>query len=69
MENFGRSMLLFWISYILVTCVGIGHTIFNIYVRHMSPMDRSGMGKDMNARNLGTRSITLFYSPCSASFI
>ena len=45
MQDFGRSMLMFWISYLVVTCVGIGHTVFNIYVLHMSPMDENGMGE------------------------
>ena len=45
MQNFGRSMLMFWVCYLIVTCVGIGHTIFNIYVLHMSPMDEPGMGE------------------------
>lgn len=45
MENFGLSMLWFWSSYALVTCVGIGHTVFNIYVLHMKPMDDTGMGE------------------------
>lgn len=43
MENFGYSMLYFWLSYIVVTLIGIRHTIFNIYVLHMSPMDNKGM--------------------------
>lgn len=45
MEKFGRSMLMFWICYVLVTLVGIGHTIFNIYVLKMSPMDEHSMGE------------------------
>lgn len=45
MQNFGRSMLMFWLCYFVVTCVGIGHTIFNIYVLHMKPMDEKGMGQ------------------------
>lgn len=45
MQNIGRSMLLFWICYILVTVVGILHTVFNIYVLHMKPMDEHGMGE------------------------
>ena len=45
MENFGRSMLMFWISYAIVTMIGIGHTIFNIYVLHMKPMDENSMGE------------------------
>ena len=44
MQNFGMSMLWFWICYVLVTLVGILHTIFNIYVLHMKPMDAHGMG-------------------------
>ena len=45
MQDFGRSMLMFWICYIFVTCVGIGHTVFNIYVLHMKPMDEHSMGE------------------------
>lgn len=45
MQEFGRSMLMFWICYVLVTLVGIGHTVFNIYVLKMSPMDKNGMGE------------------------
>lgn len=45
MQNFGRSMLMFWICYVLVTLVGILHTVFNIYVLHMKPMDAQGMGE------------------------
>lgn len=45
MQNFGMSMLWFWICYFLVTLVGILHTIFNIYVLHMKPMDAHGMGE------------------------
>lgn len=45
MQDFGNSMLMFWICYILVTLVGIGHTIFNIYVLRMKPMDEHGMGE------------------------
>lgn len=45
MQDFGRSMLMFWLSYIIVTCVGITHTIFNIYVLHMKPMDDNSMGE------------------------
>lgn len=43
MQNFGLSMLWFWICYILVTLIGILHTIFNIYVLHMKPMDENSM--------------------------
>ena len=49
MQNFGRSMLLFWLCYLLVTLVGIVHTVFNIYVLHMSPMDENSMGEGYEA--------------------
>lgn len=45
MQNFGISMLWFWICYIIVTMVGILHTVFNIYVLKMSPMDKNSMGE------------------------
>jgi hypothetical protein len=45
MQNFGLSMLWFWVCYIVVTIVGILHTIFNIKVLHMKPMDEHGMGE------------------------
>ena len=45
MQNFGWSMAMFWACYFLVTFVGIGHTVFNIYVLHMKPMDEHGMGE------------------------
>lgn len=45
MQNFGLSMLWFWIAYIIVTLIGILHTIFNIYVLHMKPMDKESMGE------------------------
>lgn len=45
MQRLGMSMLLFWISYILVTLIGILHTVFNIYVLHMKPMDEKTMGE------------------------
>lgn len=38
-------MLCFWICYALVTAVGILHTVFNIYVLHMKPMDDKSMGE------------------------
>lgn len=44
MQNFGMSMLWFWICYFLVTLVGILHTVFNIYVLHTKPMDAHSMG-------------------------
>ena len=45
MQNFGRSMLMFWAAYLIVTLIGILHTIFNIYVLQMKPMDENGMGE------------------------
>ena len=46
MQNFGMSMLWFWISYLIVTLIGVGHTIFNILVLHMKSMkDGPGMGE------------------------
>ena len=45
MENFGISMLWFWTAYIGATLFGMLHCIFNIYVRHMRPMDENGMGE------------------------
>jgi len=45
MQNFLMSMLWFWVCYIAVTIVGILHTVFNIYVLGMKPMDQNGMGE------------------------
>lgn len=45
MQNFGMSMFWFWICYAIVTVVGILHTVFNIYVLHMKPMDKDSMGE------------------------
>ena len=46
MKNFGYSMLWFWIAYIIVTDIGVLHTIFNIKVLHMKAMKESrGMGE------------------------
>ena len=46
MQYFGMSMLWFGVSYIIVTLIGIGHTIFNIVVLHMKSMkDGPGMGE------------------------
>ena len=46
MQNFGMSMLWYWISYILVTWVGVAHTIFNIKVLHMKSMKEGpGLGE------------------------
>ena len=45
MQDFGRSMLWFWVCYLLVTLAGILHTVFNICVLKMKPMDEQGMGE------------------------
>ena len=46
MQNFRMSMLWFSISYVIVTLIGVGHTIFNILVLHMKSMkDGPGMGE------------------------
>lgn len=45
MQHFGFSMLWFWVAYIIVTLIGVLHTIFNIYVLHMKPMDKESMGE------------------------
>ncbi|MBQ4448230.1 MAG: hypothetical protein II897_08070 [Clostridia bacterium] len=45
MKNFGMSMLWFWVAYAAVTILGIAHTVFNIYVLHMKPMDGTSMGE------------------------
>lgn len=46
MQNFGMSMLWFWIAYLIVTLIAIGHTLFNIVVLHMKSMkDGPGMGE------------------------
>lgn len=46
MERFGVSMICFWVCYVLVTWIGIAHTIFNIKVLHMKSMKESpGMGE------------------------
>ena len=38
-------MIMFWSAYLIVTCIGILHTIFNIFVLHMKPMDEHSMGE------------------------
>ena len=46
MENFGFSMLWYWIAYFIVTGIGIVHPVFNILVLHMKSMkDSTGMGE------------------------
>ena len=45
MQDFGFSMLWSWIANIIVTLIGILHTIFNIYVLHMKPIDKESTGE------------------------
>lgn len=46
MQNFGMSMLWFWVAYFVVTLIGVLHTVFNITVLHMKSMkDSPGMGE------------------------
>ena len=46
MQNFGMSMLWFWVAYFVVTLIGIMHTIFNIVVMKYSSMKEGpGMGE------------------------
>ncbi len=45
MDNFGFSMLWYWTAYIIITLVGMLHTVFNIYVLKMKPMDENSMGE------------------------
>ena len=45
MKSIGMSMLWFWVAYAAVTIIGIAHTVFNIYVLHMKPMDEKSMGE------------------------
>lgn len=46
MQKFGMSMLWFWLAYLIVPLIGIGHTLFNIVVLHIKSMkDSPGMGE------------------------
>ena len=45
MQRFGLSMLPFWGCCLLVTLVGVLHTVFNICVLKMTPMDAHSMGE------------------------
>lgn len=45
MEYFGMSMLWYWVAYILITSIGVLHTVFNILVLKMKPMDDKSMGE------------------------
>ena len=66
MKNFGMSMLWFWVAYAAVTILGIAHTVFNIYVLHMKPMDGTSMGEGYEKQSHGIPSITLFFLVCLA---
>jgi len=45
-KDIGMSLLWYWIGYVAVTSVGIGHTIFNILVLHMKSMaEGPGLGQ------------------------
>ena len=45
-KDIGMSLLWYWISYVVVTWVGIGHTIFNIIVLGMKSMaEGPGLGQ------------------------
>lgn len=46
MQQFGMSMLWFWTGYLIVTAIGVLHTIFNIVVLKMGSMKEGpGMGE------------------------
>lgn len=45
MDNLGYSMLWYWIAYSIATLIGISHTVFNIFVLKMKPMDEKSMGE------------------------
>ena len=72
MENFGMSMLWFWVCYFIVTIVGILHTVFNIYVLHyLDQVILQSLTKNTNnAYFVGkTGSITIFFTVLIAVFI
>ena len=49
-KDFGMSLLWYWLGYVVVTSVGIAHTIFNILVLHMSSMAKGpGLGQGYEA--------------------
>ena len=46
MENLGLLIIYYLLAYCIVTCIGILHTVFNIYVLHYKSMKNSpGMGE------------------------
>lgn len=49
-KDIGMSLLWYWLGYVVVTSVGIAHTIFNILVLHMSSMAQGpGLGQGYEA--------------------
>ena len=45
-KDIGMSLLWYWLCYVVVTAIGIGHTIFNILVLHMGSMaEGPGLGQ------------------------
>lgn len=49
-RQFGRSMLWYWISYYVVTIIGVGHTFFNVLVLNMGSMSQGpGLGEGYEA--------------------
>lgn len=46
MNHFGSLIIWYWTAYVVVTLIGILHTVFNICVLHMKSMKESeGMGE------------------------
>jgi len=43
MQNFGFSMLWYWIAYFIVTAIGVFHTIYNAKVKGMGVMGKKRM--------------------------
>lgn len=49
-RQFGRSMLWYWISYYVVTMIGVAHTFFNVLVLYMGSMAQGpGLGEGYEA--------------------
>ena len=49
-KEFGLSILWYWLSYVVVTMIGIAHTIFNVAVLHMGSMAQGpGLGEGYEA--------------------
>lgn len=49
MDNFGSSMMWYWLAYIAATLVGFLHTTFNVVVLKMSVRDENGEGDAYNS--------------------